>query len=69
MAQQTPTNLTIYYASSSSAVIPIPTVSSVPIEVSLAIRNIQVAGGFSFYDANNLFTYVPFSAITKITAA
>jgi hypothetical protein len=64
-----PTNLTVYYGTSSSVVIAIPTVSGTPQEVTQVLRNAALAGFFSFYDSNNLFTAIPWNAVTKVTAA
>lgn len=64
-----PTTLTISYGTSSTATVPIPTpASGVPLEASQAMRNIALAGGAFFTDNTGIQTFIPISAITKITA-
>ena len=64
-----PSNLTISYGSSSTAVVAIPTTGSgTPIEPTQAIRNIANAGGFWFTDTSGVFTWIPYGQITKVTA-
>jgi hypothetical protein len=59
------TQLTISYGSSSTQNVPIPA----GIDWTQAARNIFLGGGFSFTDASGTPTFIPASAITKITAA
>ena len=58
------TNLTIYYGSSSTQIVPLN-----GLDYTNAILNIVRNGGFWFTDPTGLLTYIPFSQITKITAA
>jgi hypothetical protein len=64
-----PTTLTISYGTASTATVPIPQpATGVPLEASQACRNIMLSGGVFFTDATGVQTFIPASAITKITA-
>jgi hypothetical protein len=68
-----PTTLTISYGSSKTATVPIPTTgANAPVDYTLAVRNIFLAGGFWFFDGTQstpVETFVPWDEISLITAA
>jgi hypothetical protein len=66
-----PTTLIITYTGGTGSpytyVLPTPFVG-VPVDYSLAVRNILLAGGFWSTNASGVQAFVPWSQITSITA-
>lgn len=60
----TPTTLTVFFGGTSQTV-------PIPATVAYAdfVQSIVHGGGFWFFDSTNLATWIPISAVTKITAA
>jgi hypothetical protein len=60
-----PTQVTIYYSTSSTQVLSIPD----GVDYSNMILNIVRGGGFWFRDSTELLTWIPMNQVTKVTAA